>query len=86
MWTILLFPIDILDLSKPIKFTMRDAHSIKGEIITYKNENYEIGDVYFIPENPELYIQLIRHGGSLNVRLNEIIHLITSPKKILVNI
>lgn len=60
---------------------MRDAYVIEGETITYKKEQYEIGNVYFIPNNPELYVQLKKDGVSLNVRLDDIKHLITSNKK-----
>lgn len=62
---------------------MRDAYTIKGKVITYKNKKYEIGEVYFVPDNPELYVQLKKDGTSLNVPLKEISHLITSTEKIL---
>jgi len=61
---------------------MRDAHVIEGQIITYKKEKYEIGNVYFIPNNPELYVQLKKDGISLNVRLGDIIPSLMSLKKL----
>jgi hypothetical protein len=61
---------------------MRDAHIIEGQIITYKKEKYEIGNVYFIPNNPELYVQLKKDGISLNVRLGDIIPSLMSLKKL----
>lgn len=61
---------------------MRDAHIIEGQIITYKKEKYEIGNVYFVPNNPELYVQLKKDGISLNVRLGDIIPSLMSLKKL----
>jgi len=61
---------------------MRDAHIIEGQIITYKKEKYEIGNVYFIPNNPELYVQLKKDGISLNVKLVDIISSLMSLKKL----
>lgn len=61
---------------------MRDAHVIEGQIITYKKEKYEIGNVYFVPNNPELYVQLKKDGISLNVRLGDIIPSLMSLKKL----
>lgn len=61
---------------------MRDAHIIEGQIITYKKEKYEIGNVYFIPNNPELHVQLKKGGVSLNVKLVEIISSLMSLKKL----
>jgi hypothetical protein len=60
---------------------MRDAHPVKGKVITYKHKKYEIGEIYFIPNNPELYVQLKHNGCSLNVMLNEVRQLIISTKK-----
>jgi hypothetical protein len=61
---------------------MRDAYTIKGKVITYKNKKYEIGEVYFVPDNPELYVQLKENGISLNVQLKEITQILTSSKNL----
>ncbi len=61
---------------------MRDAHNIEGLIITHNKEKYEIGNVYFIPNNPELYVQLKKNGISLNVKLVDIISSLMSLKKL----
>jgi hypothetical protein len=61
---------------------MRDAYKLKGQIISYKKEKYEIGDIYFIPNNPELFIQLKKDGGNLNVKLKDITPIDISIKKL----
>jgi hypothetical protein len=62
-------------------FIMKDAYVISGEKIEYNKEEYIIGNVYFIPGNSELFVQLKKNGCSLNVRLKEIIEPILSIKK-----
>lgn len=52
---------------------MKDGQNIKGKIITYKEEKYEIGDVYVIANNPELYVQLKKDGTSMNVKMSNIL-------------
>ena len=60
---------------------MRDAFKVKGEKITFQEKVWEIGDFFFVPDNPELYVQLIGYGVFYNVRLSEIIQIITSIRK-----
>ena len=55
---------------------MRDANIIYGQVVTYKKRKYTIGDIYFIHNNLDLYVQLISDGTNLNVKLNDIIPLI----------
>lgn len=60
---------------------MRDAYIVSGEKIIYKESEYIIGNFYFIPNNPELYVELKKNGCCLNVRLRDVIQLIiTIPK------
>jgi hypothetical protein len=61
---------------------MRDAYKLKGQTISYKKEKYEIGDIYFIPNNPELFIQLKKDGDNLNVKLKDITPIDISIKKL----
>lgn len=61
---------------------MRDAYKLKGQTISYKKEKYEIGDIYFIPNNPELFIQLKKDGDNLNVKLKDITPIAISIKKL----
>jgi hypothetical protein len=60
---------------------MKDAYVVSGEKITYKNDEYVIGNFYFVPNNPSLFVQLKKNGCSLNVRLEDIQNLITSIQK-----
>lgn len=60
---------------------MRDAYQIHGEKIFFRDKEWEIGVVYFLPGNNELYVQLKDGITSMNVRLSDIISLITSIAK-----
>lgn len=60
---------------------MRDAYVIHGEKIFYMDKEWTIGVVYFVPGNPNLYVQLKNGITSMNVILSDIIHLITSVSK-----
>lgn len=60
---------------------MKDAHIVFGEQIKYQDETYTIGDFYFVSNNPNIFVQLKKNGCSLNVRLDDIKHLITSIQK-----
>jgi hypothetical protein len=59
---------------------MRDANIVSGQIITYKEQTYELGSIYFIENNPNLYVELIKNETSLNVVLDEIIPILISKK------
>lgn len=60
---------------------MKDAFKVKGEKITYQERVWEVGDFFFVPDNPELYVELVGHGVFYNVRLSEITQIITSIEK-----
>ena len=60
---------------------MRDAFLVKGEPITYRDKDWTIGELYYVPGNPELYIQLISKGVTMNTRVKDINHLITKTEK-----
>jgi hypothetical protein len=56
---------------------MQDGYVLKGNPIHYGERDWVIGEVLFVPGNPELYVELKKGGITMNVRLNEISHLIT---------
>jgi hypothetical protein len=56
---------------------MQDGYVLKGNPIHYSKRNWVIGEVLFVPGNPELYVELIKGGITMNVKLKEISHLIT---------
>lgn len=60
---------------------MRDAYQIHGEKIFFRDKEWEIGVVYFLPGNNELYVQLKDGMISMNVRLSDVIGSITSIVK-----
>ena len=60
---------------------MRDAFLVKGQTLSYSDKEWTVGELYTVPGNPELYIQLINNGSTMNTRLSEINHLITKTKK-----
>jgi uncharacterized membrane protein len=57
---------------------MRDAYVIHGQKITYMDKEWTIGVIYFIPNNPKLYVQLKSGITSMNVELLSVINLITN--------
>lgn len=60
---------------------MRDAYKIQGQKIDYKDKTWEIGNVYFVPGNPNLFVALKNNGTFLNVMLKDVVNLITSIEK-----
>jgi len=60
---------------------MRDAYVIHGEKIFYMDKEWTIGVVYFVPGNPNVYVQLKDGITSMNVILSDVIHLVTSISK-----
>ena len=56
---------------------MRDAFPIIGKKINYNEKEWTIKDFYVVPGNPELYIGLIDNKVTMNVRLSDIMGVIT---------
>ena len=56
---------------------MRDALIIKGKQINYMNETWVITEFYYVPDNPNIYVQLSRGTTNMNVMLKDISELIT---------
>jgi len=61
---------------------MLDGFLLKGTPINYRNEDWVIGDVLFVPGNPELFVQLKKNGSNMNVRLKEISPMVTTEPKL----
>ena len=47
---------------------MLDGFILKGTPINYRDEDWVIGDVLFVPGNPQLYVELKKRGITMNVR------------------
>jgi len=51
---------------------MRDANFVKGTVINYMGEEWTVGDFYFIPGNPRIYVGLKKGSVQMNVDLETI--------------
>jgi hypothetical protein len=56
---------------------MLDGFVLKGTPINYCNEDWIIGDVLFVPGNPQLFVALEKGGNIMNVKWNDISSIIT---------
>jgi hypothetical protein len=59
---------------------MRDAITIKGKEIDYLNRLWVINEFYYVPNNPNIYIELLSNDMRLNVNLEDIKTLITKDE------
>lgn len=57
---------------------MRDANFVKGTVINYMGEEWTVGDFYFYPGNPRIYVGLKRGSVQMNVDLESIKLIITN--------
>ena len=55
---------------------MRDAFTIKGKKINYMGTNWVITELYYVPNNPNLYVELYDGKSRMNVVLESIKDLI----------
>ena len=55
---------------------MRDAFIIKGKEINYMEAKWVITELYYVPNNPNLYVELYDGKSRMNVILDSIKHLI----------
>ena len=55
---------------------MRDAFLIKGKEINYMDTNWVITELYYVPKNPNLYVELFDGKSRMNVVLDSIKDLI----------
>jgi hypothetical protein len=60
---------------------MLDGFVLKGTPINYYDEDWVIGDVLFVPGNPQLYVELKKGGITMNVRWVDISPIITKEPK-----
>lgn len=60
---------------------MQDGYVLKRNLIHYDESDWVIGEVLFVPGNPQLYVELKKGGITMNVTLNQIGHLITEKPK-----
>jgi hypothetical protein len=58
---------------------MRDAFKVIGKQINYMNKTWTINDFYYVPTNPDIYVELYNGDYRMNVRLESIKDLITTP-------
>ena len=56
---------------------MLDGFVLKGTPINYRNEDWVIGDVLFIPGNLFLFVELKKDGITMNVKWVDISPILT---------
>ena len=61
---------------------MRDAFNIKGEQVKFMDKVWTIGEVMFVPNNPNLYVELKSNGVTMNTQLKDITNLIISYNRV----
>jgi hypothetical protein len=57
---------------------MRDANLVKGTVISYMGNDWTVGDFYFFPGNPRIYVGLKKDGVQMNVDLDSVKNIITN--------
>ena len=65
---------------------MRDAFEIEGQKISHMNKSWEVGKVYLVPDNPQLYVQLKRNGISMNVQLKDITQELVKSERLMLEV
>jgi len=55
---------------------MLDGYVLKGTPIKYHDEDWVIGEVIYVPGNPDLFVELKIGGTTMNVKLKDISPLI----------
>ncbi len=58
---------------------MRDAFKVIGKKIEYMSQAWTINEFYYVPTNPDIYVELYNGSYRMNVRLDVIKDLITTP-------
>ena len=56
---------------------MRDAFPITGKKITFNDKVWTIKEFYYVPNNPNLYVELYDGKSRMNVIIDSIKDLIT---------
>jgi len=57
---------------------MRDANFVKGTVINYMGDDWTVGDFYFFPGNPRIYVGLKKDGIQMNIDLDSVKNIITN--------
>lgn len=57
---------------------MRDANLVKNTVIFYEDEEWTVGDFYFYPGNPRIYVGLKKNGIQMNIELELVKESITN--------
>lgn len=57
---------------------MRDANFVKGTVINYMGDDWTVGDFYYCPGNPRIYVGLKKGSIQMNVDLDLIKDIITN--------
>lgn len=57
---------------------MRDAYLIRGKEIEYQGKTWIINEFFYIPSNPDVYVELYDGRVRMNVRLDDIKNIITN--------
>ena len=57
---------------------MRDAYLIRGKEIEDQGKTWIINEFFYIPSNPDVYVELYDGRVRLNVRLDDIKKIITN--------
>jgi hypothetical protein len=55
---------------------MRDAITIKGKEIEYGDKTWIVNEFYYVPTNPNIYVELYDGSVRMNVMLDDIKSLI----------
>ena len=55
---------------------MRDGVTIKGKEIIYESKTWIINEFYYVPNNPNIYVELYDGSKRMNVMLDDIKSLI----------
>ena len=58
---------------------MRDATTVIGKEIDYMDKTWTINEFYYVPNYPDIYVELYDGNIRMNVRLSKIEDLITTP-------
>jgi len=56
---------------------MKDASPVVGKKITYNDKEWTVKEFYVVSGNPELYVGLTDNKVTINVRLSDIVKIIT---------
>lgn len=56
---------------------MKDGSPVVGKKITYNDKEWTVKEFYVVSGNPELYVGLTDNKVTMNVRLSDIVKILT---------